>query len=149
MREENGHLAHSSKWTTFHPFLDAWSSVKSLLVTSVKSLFTLFSGGHQMSSGHGKALQRAGLLNVQAHEFGELASGRDRDLRATWCAASCSIGRVDGLQIVHVGGEYRNRCPNCGSTNTFHDRVTPIRAPKLREKAKHFMAKEAKRKGKR
>lgn len=99
-------------------------------------------------SGFRGAMQRSGLLNVDAPEFGEIAAGHDRDLKGTWCAASCSIGRVDGLQIIHVGGEYRNRCPNCGSTNTFHDRVSPIRAPKLREKAKNFLAKEAKRKGK-
>lgn len=98
--------------------------------------------------GVGRGLLRAGLLNVEAHDFGELATGRNRDLSGTWCAASCSIGRVDGLQIINVAREYKNRCPNCGSTNLFHDRISPMRAPKLRERAKEFLAKEAKRKGK-
>lgn len=98
------------------------------------------------SHGLGYALRRSGLLNVEAGEYGEIASGTNRDLRGTWCSASCAIGKPSGRQIVHVSGEYKNACPNCHSDNLFHDRISPIRAPKMQEDCKQFMESEAKRK---
>lgn len=98
-------------------------------------------------SGSPNSLAKAGLLNVDAHEYGELASGRNHDLRGTWCGAdSCVLGAVSGLQIVHVGIIYKNSCPACGGTILFHDRVSPLRAEKLKTKAADFLRAEAKRK---
>jgi hypothetical protein len=117
---------------------------------NAKLLFSLlFLGGHFMSAGYGsgRALARAGLLNGDAHEYGELAAGKDNDLRGTWCTSQhCAGASTSGLQIIHVGGAYKSKCPNCGGDNLFFDRVSPTRAPKLKEKAQRFLALEHERK---
>jgi len=98
--------------------------------------------------GSGRALHRAGMLNGDAHEYGELASGKNNDLRGTWCASQhCAGGSVSGLQIIAIGGQYKSKCPNCGGDNLFFDRVSPIRATKLKEKARRFLEAEHSRKG--
>lgn len=101
-----------------------------------------------MSAGYGsgRALHRAGMLNGDAHEYGELAAGKNNDLRGTWCASQgCTAGAISGLQIIHVGGQYRTKCPACGGDTLFFDRVSPVSAQKLQEKARRFLAHAAER----
>lgn len=99
--------------------------------------------------GAGRHLASAGLLNCDTADYGEVASGIDKDLRGTWCMGqACAISNNDGRQIVHVGLQYRVHCPNCGGKNLYFDRISPLRAPVLKQRAERFLAIEAKRRAK-
>jgi len=96
--------------------------------------------------GSARGLQKLGLFNSQCADIGELAMGINKDSRGTWCAASCGLAHYSGKQIVHVGGEYLNRCPNCGSPQLFYDRVSRARFSYIKNQAERFMEFERQRK---
>jgi hypothetical protein len=102
-----------------------------------------------MGNGKGlyNALNRSGLLNESAGDIKDIAGEPERDLCGTWCTQSCATLAPNYLRIIHVGHTYKNHCPNCGTEHLYHDKISPIKASKLRHEAEEFLAREATRKG--
>lgn len=84
-------------------------------------------------------LEKAGLLNIDAPDYGELASTPNRDARGTWCFSFTCAGNNDRGRLVHVGAEYKPKCPNCGSRHLFYDSVAAHRSRDLKQQVEAWL----------